>query len=103
MTVVTNRGVKLDGDWNCGFSLNNLRKSISFGTFSPITLNSLSIHRWRPGELLENNIKQLDYYIYHVYIFFGTGIKANVQIQSVQPYKTVLKFQMFVGDMKNVC
>lgn len=47
MTVVTNKGVKLDGDLNCGFSLKNLRQFISFGTVSPVTPQSL--HQWRPG------------------------------------------------------
>lgn len=32
------------------------------------------------GDLLEKNIKQLKYYIYHVYIFFGMSEKANVPL-----------------------
>lgn len=38
MTVVTHEGVQRDGDLNCGLSLKNLRKLISFGKISPLTL-----------------------------------------------------------------
>ena len=46
--------------------------------------------------LLENNIKQLKYYIYHVYIFFGTGKKANVQLSLFNLVKLCSNFRLWV-------
>lgn len=77
MAAAINNGVKLDGDFNRSLALKDLWKLVILWQNFPSDAKICS-HYWRPGGLLEKNIKQRKYYIYYVYFSLGVNKKASI-------------------------